>query len=434
MNSIAPTPAPHPEAERPDPLQSLAALVPEPRSIDETGLTLHVLAELTARTMYYRGEATEAQLSDWLGLGRAVIDELTEAMKRDGLLEALSHAGPLQYRYALTGRGRERALESSKRDGYVGPAPVPYQQYVDLQAAQSVRALDISPDDVRDALAHLVQPAAVVAAIGAGVISAGSVLLFGESGNGKSTVAAAVRDMLTAPMAVPHALELGGRTMRVLDARVHEPYPGADSAHIDGRFALVRRPMVTLGTELTLSDLEIGYAEADGTFMAPPQVKASGGVLVVDDLGRQAVPPAELLNRWMAPMATGVDQLNLRGGEMLRVPFDVLLVFATNLSPGDLGDEAFLRRIRHKVAVPDPSRAEYLEIFRRDAARLDIPFALEPVEVILREYYEADDRPLRCSHPGDLLQNLIDFANLERVTPELSNAALRRACDAYFVR
>ena len=426
------TPAPAEVAE--GLLRAVVARVPEPQSIEETGLSSQLLMELAAKTMYYRGQATEGDLGEWLGLGRRAIDRLVETMKREGLLEALSQAGMLQFRYGLSEKGRRRALDAFERDQYMGPAPVPYQDYLALQSEQGVRSLQISTVDIERALAGLVQPAELVSTIGAGILSAGAVLLYGPSGNGKSSVAAAIREMLREPIAVPHTLELGGRVMRLFDPGVHEELPGAAELSHDRRFVLCHRPMVTLGTELTLSDLAAAFSETDHTYMAPPQMKAAGGVLVVDDLGRQAIQPTELLNRWMAPMASGVDQLGLRSGEVLQAPFDVLLVFATNLEPRELGDEAFLRRIRHKVLVPDPSRSEYLEIFRQAAAAHGIAFELEAVEVILSEYYERDGRSLRGSHPGDLVQNVVDFSRVDGSAPVMTVAALRRACDAYFVR
>jgi predicted ATPase with chaperone activity len=434
MNSMTMLPATtSDERARVDGLRSVLDLTPEPHSVAQTGLASHVLVDLAAKTMYYRGRATDSDLSDWLGLSRAVVAEVADGMRREGLLETLSQAGPLQYRYALTSAGHQRAVEAFQRDGYVGPAPVPYEDYLEIQSRQSVKALEITPETVRHALAHLVQPPPLVSDVAAGVLSAGALLLYGASGNGKSTIAEAIRQMLLAPMVVPYAIDIGGRTMRLFDARVHEAHPDADLVSFDRRFAIVQRPLVTLGTELALSDLEMGYVESDRTYVAPPQVKANGGVLVIDDLGRQLVRPVELLNRWMAPMASGMDQLSVRGGELLRFPFDVVLVFATNLEPRDLGDEAFLRRIRHKVAVPDPTHEEFVEIFHREADRLGIPFNEQPVERILAFYYDGQSRPMRGSHPGDLLQNVIDFAKVEGGHPELSVESLSRACDAYFV-
>jgi len=421
----------------------------EPRSIEETGLAAQTIIELIAKTMYYRARATESQLSDLTRLSRPVIDDVTALMKRQGLLEATSQAGPLQYEYALTERGRQQALDAFERGYYVGPAPVRYEDYLAVHATQSVRSIKITRSDVSDALAHLVQSEDLVSAVGAGVVSVATVMLYGPSGNGKSTIASAIREMLRTPVAIPHALDIGGHTVRVFDPRTHEALAasmegvdpeedlpldsGLRSNSFDRRYVMCRRPLVTLGSELTLNDLEMGFSAIDRTYTAPPQLKANGGVLVVDDLGRQRVRPDELLNRWMAPMATGIDQLSLQTGEMVRVPFDVILVFATNLDPRDIGDEAFLRRIRHKVHVPDPTREEYAEIFRREAEAMGLEFDNEAVEHVLADFYDAQFRPLRGSHPGDILRNLRDFATFAGTAPVLTKEALDEACRAYFV-
>ncbi len=423
---------------------------PAPYSVEETGLSSQVIVELIAKTMYYRSRATEGELADLTRLTRPVIDEVTALMKRQGLIEATTQAGPLQYEYGLTERGRQQALVAFERSHYIGPAPVPYDHYLRVHAQQSVRGIRVTPSEVEAALSHLVQSESVVHAVGAGVVSVATVMLYGPSGNGKSTIASAIREMLRTPVAIPHALDIGGgHTVRIYDPRTHQAVddPGRDGGEeresnlggglrgtsFDRRYVLCRRPLVTLGSELTLADLEMGFSSADRTYTAPPQLKANGGVLVVDDLGRQRVRPEELLNRWMAPMATGIDQLSLQTGEMIRVPFDVILVFATNLDPRDIGDEAFLRRIRHKVHVPDPSRDEYIEIFRREAEAIGLAFSAEAAEYVLREYYEPQVRPLRGSHPGDILRNLQDFATFAGEPPALTAAALDRACRAYFV-
>lgn len=430
------------------PIEAMDGLPAEPHSIAATGLAPQSIVELVAKTMYYRARATEGQLSDAVRLSRPVVDEVMALMKRQGLVETIASAGPLQYEYALTERGRQQALDAFDRSHYVGPAPVTYEDYLTIHASQAVRAIRITPPEVEQALAHLVQPPELVAAVGAGVVSVATLLLYGPSGNGKSTIAAAIREMLLTPVAIPYAIDVGGHVVRVFDPRTHEAIGRAavvppefdepvDSAlredAFDERYVLCRRPLVTLGSELTLDDLEIGYSPIDRTYTAPPQLKANGGVLVVDDLGRQRVRPEELLNRWMAPMATGVDQLSLRTGEMVRVPFDVILVFATNLDPHEIGDEAFLRRIRHKVRVDDPSRAEYVELFRREAESMSLAFDAGVVDYVLATFYDAVGRPLRGSHPGDLLKNLHDFAVFADTPPVFTSEALERACRAYFV-
>lgn len=417
---------------------------PLPLTIGETGLPVYALTALTAKTMQYRVRVSEGELCDLLQLARPVVDEILETMRRETLVETMGRIGPLQFEYALTDRGRQHALEASERDRYVGPAPVPFEQYLRVQATQSVDSQQIDAGDVRAALSHLVQPESLVRSVGAAVTSASTLLLHGATGNGKSAVAGAVRQMLRHPVAIPHALDISGHTVRLYDPRVHQALetpsepPGGRAvsgfrsrAH-DARYVACHPPLITLGSELTLGDLGFGFSPSDRTYTAPPQMKANGGVLVVDDLGRQRVRPEDLLNRWMAPIATRVDQLALLTGEIVRVPFDVILVIATNLQPAELGDEAFLRRIRHKVAVGDPTRAAYVEIFERAAQEMGIPLAPGALETLIETFYTGVDRPFRGAHPGDILRNVSDFARFDG-EPAVGDArSLDRACQAYF--
>jgi predicted ATPase with chaperone activity len=345
----------------------------------------------------------------------------------------------LQRELALTDRGRQHAAEAFERDRYIGAAPVPYEQYLESQAQQSVSGLRIRSTAVRQALSHLVQSDELVSRVGAAIASTSTLLLHGPSGNGKSAIAAAIRQMLDQPIAIPYAVEISGQVVRLYDPRIHEKIPPSENSEThsaqlrpDRRFITCHRPLVTLGSELTLAGLEMGFAPGDGTHTAPPQMKANGGILVVDDLGRQVIRPEELLNRWMSPMATGVDQVTLHTGETIRVPFDVIMVFASNLTLDEIGDEAFLRRLRHKVPIPNPTEGEYREIFRRAAVELEIPLDEHAVEHVIENYYRTRVRELRGAHPFDILRNLRDFAIFEEAEPRATRDALSHACDSYF--
>ncbi|MFN8637963.1 MAG: hypothetical protein U0360_00540 [Dehalococcoidia bacterium] len=428
---------------------ALASGVPRaPLTVRDTGLAPTVLIDLVAKAMFYRVRQTPGELGELLHLTRFVIEEVLAAMREEGQVEVAGPASALEYYFALTTRGRALAEDAFGRGRYVGPAPVAFNDYLATQAQQSVRLLHPTATQIRQQLAPLVLRSRIVDAIGAAVVSTGTVLLYGPSGNGKSTIAAAIRGMLPGAVAIPYAIDVSGQTIKFFDGRVHEPlHRGSNTAEpvsdesvraMDGRYALCRRPLVVLSSELKLADLELAFSEADATYIAPPQMLANGGVLVVDDLGRQLVRPEELLNRWIGPIGTGWDHLVLRTGETLEVPFDSLLVFATNLDPHDLGDEAFERRIRHKALISSPTRDEFLEILRREAVVQRIEFVEEVAAEFVDAFYEDDSylgegRAPRGSHPGDILRNLMDFARFEGRPPEMTLERLHEAAEAFFV-
>ncbi len=399
--------------------------------------------------MYYRARFTSTDLVNQLHLARRVVDELLTQMQEESLVEVLGRQSALLPVLSLTERGRSLAEQARQRNGYLGPAPVPIEQYVQVQSRQSVRGLRVTPDDVSRALSELVQPAAVTEAIGAAVVSGAAMLLYGPSGNGKSTISALIQQMLPGVIAVPYALDIDGQTVSLFDPRVHTRVAArsgsdgqgsggpaeasASPAGLDRRFALCHRPLVTLGSELTLDHLELRYSPSERAYVAPPQVKANGGVLVVDDLGRQRARPEEVLNRWIGPMGVGTDHLVLQTGGSARVPFDLLLVFATNLDARELGDEAFERRIRHKILVPNPTRQELFEIIRRECAAQGIAYNEAAAKLLVRALSDTDGRVARGSHPGDILRNLSDFARYNGIEPELTAAGVRAAVDAFFV-
>lgn len=425
-------------------------LIPEPASIEETGLSSAALADLAAKTLYYRASTGPLDLADLLQLPRGVVSELLERMRDDSLVEATDRATAFQAFFTLTQGGRRLAEHALARNGYIGPAPVPFDRYAETQASQSAAADAVRADDVRRALSPLVLPASVVEAIGAAVGSTDTLLLYGPSGNGKSSIASLLPSALPGAVAIPYALDVEGQTIRIFDPRVHDPLepeavfePEAErlpqpegltrTEGIDRRYALCRRPLVMLGSELAIEHLELRFNAVERSYAAPPQMKANGGILVVDDLGRQMVRPEDLLNRWIGPMAMGTDHLVLQTGESIRVPFDALLLFATNLDPRTLGDEAFERRIRHKVLIPSPTRDELLEITRREANALGIAYDFATAERFVRELYDAEERTIRGSHPGDILRNLADFARFRGVEPEMTLDLMREAADAFFV-
>jgi len=320
---------------------------------------------------------------------------------------------------------------------------------MDVLKQQSIANIRIDQDTYVNGLQHLVLGRKVLAALGPAVNSGSSVLIYGKSGNGKSTVTTAIGKMLPGYVLIPYAVEVHGHIVKVFDPRIHQrvvqdplqerradPTHGPPTGHErrqDRRWVLSKRPVISVGGELTLSELELRYSESSKFYIAPLQWKANSGLLIVDDFGRQMIQPQELLNRWIVPMEEGVDHLSLATGDTIELPFDVLLIFSSNIPPGRLGDEAFFRRIRHKVEMPNPTREEYLEILRRICAGKNLAYSDEAAEYLLRAHYADTGRELKSCHPRDLVELLTDITGFFNEPPELSPDWIDLAASSYFV-
>jgi hypothetical protein len=420
---------------------------PTPRSIEDTGLSRDLLVGLLLKTVRQRGTLSGFGISDAMGLPFALVDDLLIDLQRTGLLEVKETDGPARssYGFALTGKGRERAGEEALASRYVGPAPVPFHQYVDWVLRQSVETVRIQRERLEEGLSELVLPEGFMDLLGPAVNSGKSLFLYGDPGNGKTRIAEAVAGLFGEAFFVPHAVDLDGHIMVLYDPVLHESLeeggedrpPGPtlfrDLPKHDRRFVKVKRPVAVAGAELELSQLDLRYDPFGRTYQAPIQLKANGGVLVIDDLGRQRVRPRDLLNRWIVPLEHRLDYLSLESGKKIAVPFDCLVVFSTNIEPWELVEEAFLRRIHYKIRVPDPDPQQYDEIFSRCCRDHDIPFDSEAPELVRREFYRPGKAIPRGCHPRDILGHLRDIALFRGIDPDLSPPLLRQACESYFV-
>ncbi len=425
---------------------SLRFVPARPTSIEETGLSLGFLADLALKLLYFRGYITGAEIAEHLRLPfGGVVERVMEFLKRDMLCEIKGAGGLGQstYEYSITAKGIARAREVLDRSQYSGPAPVPLSDYSDGIRRQPVMTASIHEKDVRQALAHLVVGQEMMDMLGPAINSGRSIFLYGAPGNGKTAMAESIGKMvLGAEMYLPYAVEVGGMVIKVFDEVNHqlagEPEPASGGGTTlrprhDQRWLRVKRPVITVGGELTLETLDLVWDEGAKYYEAPFQMKANGGMFLIDDFGRQQVRPRDLLNRWVVPLEKRYDYLTLHTGQKIEVPFEVLIVFSTNLEPRDLVDEAFLRRIRHKIEVGDPSFDDYRQIFQRECIKRDIPFEEEGLAYLLREYYIKPNKPLRACHPRDLLDEIADIARYRSVIPRLSQDLIDRACRAYFV-
>jgi predicted ATPase with chaperone activity len=420
---------------------------PPPVTLEDTGLSGEAVDELILKTLYVQGAQTGRELAGVIALSFDIVDGRLVPLQQRRLLAVSGTTGPNRgsFRFDLTDAGRARAREAMAVSQYVGPAPVPLAVYEDWIRKQSLRNVRVTPERVEEEFEELVLDHEMFRMLGPAVNSARSIFLHGEPGNGKTHTAELIARLLGGSVYIPHAVDITGQTMILFDlshhVRVEDDEGNGNGAApdwlrapptYDRRFVRIRRPVVMAGGELTLSQLDLQYDHKTRMYQAPFQLKAAGGVLIIDDFGRQHVPADDLLNRWIVPLEKRFDFLTLHTGVKFRVPFDSLLIFATNLEPQDLVDEAFLRRIQYKIEMRSPGRPELAEIMRRVCASRDIPFLESSIDFLYREYYDHGVPPRGC-HPRDVIEHVEDIARYEGREPRPEGDLLERACETYFL-
>jgi hypothetical protein len=415
-----------------------------PTTLEESGLSLDLLTQLVLKALHFGGDLSGSMIGKRLGVRFQVIEPALEFLKaqRHCEIAGSSLLGGIGYRYRITDAGRTRAALFLEHSHYVGMAPVPigqYQQYMREFARLAPKTA--TKERVRQAFSHLVLSDRVLDQIGPAVNAAHSLFVYGPPGNGKTVISQAIGDLLDGAIAIPHALEVEGNIIRMFDPVIHESLePPVEQAGmldegpiVDHRWVLCRRPVVLVGGELTIEALDLSFNELAGFYRAPVQAIANGGMLVIDDFGRQQCDPRQLLNRWIVPLESRVDYLTLQSGHKFEMPFAVLLVLATNVKPTKLVDEAFLRRIHYKVFAESPERAAFVKIFENYCRTVDVPFARDMVEGVLDSYFRPHRIPLRGCQPRDLIEQALAVAEYSaqdrRLTPEL----LASACAGYFL-
>jgi hypothetical protein len=428
----------------PTDLSSMTAPIPPaPVTIDDTGIPSDRLTQLLLKTLYV-GEATGTTLGERMRLPFSVIGPLLEAARVQLLIEVLgtanATAGAAGYRYALTDLGRDRARQYLDANQYVGPAPVSLDAYVGhILAIRAARGY-VDRDRLRSGFSHLIISDELLEQVGPGVNAGKGVFLYGPPGNGKSVVAEGMGRALGGDLYVPYAIDIDGQIVTVYDPIAHESLENTDeevsivrSAPRDRRWVRIRRPVVIVGGELTLDMLDLSFNPIAKFHEAPLQMKANGGVFLVDDFGRQRMRPEDLLNRWIVPLESRVDYLTLHTGRKFQVPFEVLIVFATNLDPLSLADEAFLRRIPYKIPIGDPTLSQFTQIFELNCRRKGLRFHDVMVSYLIRRHYTPTNRPMRACQPRDLLEQVIALCRYRGQEPVITREMIDAACRAYFV-
>jgi predicted ATPase with chaperone activity len=451
-------------SEKPSTNGSVEQYILEPQTLEETELPLGFLADLVLKLLYYRSGMSGAEISDELALPFfGVMEPVLTFLKRDELVRIAGSKGLGEsgYQFNITSVGIERAMQALERDRYIGPAPVPLERYNEMVLRQTIGKLIVGPDDVRQAVSHLVLSSDTLDRLGPAVNSGRSLFLYGPAGNGKTTIAKAIIRMLKGNVWYPYCVIVDGQIIRVYDEVNHQrvdqseeagqegsetdakgkkPRLGAMQASVDNskpprldqRWIKIRRPEIIVGGELIMQSLDLVFDPISKTYDAPFQMKANTGLFVIDDFGRQTMRPQDMLNRWIVPLETRVDYLTLRTGKKIETPFDQLIVFATNLDPRDLVDDAFLRRIRHKLLIDYPDIGLYYKIWQRECASRGFESSPEAFDYLMQTHYDVKNRRLRSCHPRDVLDSITDISGYLGVPPTLSRELIDAACETYF--
>ena len=412
-----------------------------PDDVAQLGLDLGFLMGLTLKTLYFAGGMSGIEIANRLALAPGPALQILDQLRRDHLCEVTGGSGhfPATLHFSLTTAGFDRAKDALAQCGYVGPAPIPLNEYIESVRRQSIHTVTLTRETIEENLSGLVLEQQTLDLIGQALTSERAMLLYGASGNGKSTAADALRHALPGYILIPHAIEVMQQVITVYDPSSHEAisdfgvghaneFPGADR-----RWIAIKRPAVVSAGELAAGHLELVLDDATRTYDAPIQMKANGGVLVIDDFGRQRIDAAYLLNRWIVPLEKGSDHLSLQNGFRFQVPFDVIPMFLTNRPPADLADEAFLRRIRYKIEIPSPTASAFVEILRRECLRHDVTYDDAAAQYLIDHHIRKAARELRGCQPRNIVEAIADSARYQGTELALTPASIDSACATYFV-
>lgn len=439
MNSVQPVPI---AAGLPDvpglaqpPVHQYTFFPEAPNNIEQSGLSRNHVEELLLKALFSMGTATSRSLADQIKLAGPVVREVLEALRTDMLVAYKGTADLVDYVFQLTENGMNRAEHLVKRNSYYGATPVTIDQYIASVHAQSLAHFPLRVENIHRAMSDLYLTPEKTTLIAEAVNSGRGMFLFGTPGNGKTSVAERIMRAYPDTIWIPRTLMVGSDIVHIYDSTIHQEIssPLANPQAADRRWILIRRPTVIAGGELMLDHLEIRTRLGAGVLEAPLQMKANCGALVIDDFGRNKADPTELLNRLIVPLDRSVDFVTMPNGRQIRVPFEQMLVFSTNLKPHELVDEAFLRRIPFKIQMPAPNEAQFREVFQQLAANMQIEAPQQMVDYLIQQHFQAAKRPFRFCQPRDILFLIGNHCSLVGAARKLTQENLDSAINTYFV-
>jgi predicted ATPase with chaperone activity len=416
-----------------------------PQNLEEAKLTPYFLQESILKIIFSRGATRGIQFCEGLRLPYALIDSELKQLRSQDLIAPVGGTGVGGYEgmdFSLTTRGIEQAASISKRSPYAGSAPVSIEDYADSVSNQKIQLRWVKRSHLETAFADLIISKQQINRLGPAINSGGPIFLYGKPGNGKTCLAERLSRVFRQGIFVPYCIQIEGQIIQIFDEKVHhrigdellsDTHPvKANPLSIDPRWVYVLRPFIIVGGELTLEMLDLTFREGQDCYEAPFQVKSNGGVLLVDDFGRQIVRPKEFLNRWIFPLEKNKDFLTLVSGKKIEIPFEQVLIFSTNLNPADLADEAFWRRIKYKIQVPDPTENEYKQIFMGVCQKLKLGFVEAVYQHLIQTQYKSKKRELRSVHPRDILNHVVDYISYYGLEHKLTNELIDLASEPYF--
>jgi predicted ATPase with chaperone activity len=414
-----------------DPPTTDGHLPPLPATAEDSGLDFGFLTDLALKTVYADTSCTTQRAADRLALPLGVVDTLLQHLYRERFIEIRETISPQNRRYAMLDRGWERVRRLLDLNAYIGAAPVSLNAYTAMVKSQEEHRAAVNYDAIRAALGNLVLPETTLQVLGVVANSRRSLFITGAPGNGKTSIASAVHSALEGDIWIPRAIEVDGHIINMFDSHNHVPVDPQPAVPYDQRWIKIRRPLVIVGGELTIESMDLTYDQTVKFYEAPFQVKSNGGTLLIDDFGRQRVQPRDLFNRWIIPLENRVDYLTLHTGKKIQVPFEQLLIFASNLDSADLAEEAFLRRLGYRLTVEPPSSETYGRIFRKYVEANRLRYDPRLLDGLLARY-KNEQREMRSCQPRDLVDRCRDICRYENRPFMLSKELLERAWLYYF--